>query len=137
MATGFFNWKQSLSVNIKEIDDQHKKLIELINRLYDAFMKKDHEDVIGEILNELKDYTNYHFSAEEKYFVIYGYSGMHDHIAGHLEFVKKINEFEKDLKSNSSALTYKMMNFLREWLQKHIMVEDMKYVKTFQKAGLK
>ena len=64
----FLDWDDSLSVNVTEIDDQHKKLIGTLNDLYDAMDDGKGNDVLGKILKELTDYTVYHFQTEENYF---------------------------------------------------------------------
>ena len=63
----FMNWDESLSVHVKKIDDQHKKLIHIINRAHDTNLLEDREEG-DKILNELLEFTRVHFSTEEKYF---------------------------------------------------------------------
>ncbi|MEK6737452.1 MAG: bacteriohemerythrin, partial [Planctomycetota bacterium] len=67
-------WNNGLSVNIKEIDVQHKKLIELINQLHGAMGEGKGKEVSGKILSDLIYYTVSHFTYEEKLFKQYGYS---------------------------------------------------------------
>ena len=59
-------WDNSFSVNVKEIDAQHQKLIALINDLHDAMKTGKAKDVLGKILSDLTDYTVYHFGNEER-----------------------------------------------------------------------
>jgi hemerythrin len=61
-------WEDIYSVGIEEFDNDHKKLIELINRLHQAMLDKKAKEVLGEIINELVDYTIYHFNKEEAMF---------------------------------------------------------------------
>ena len=79
------HWKQEYSVNIKEIDQQHRKLFDLINLLYDSSLLNEKEDILEKIFVELKDYAFVHFKDEEKYFARAGLSGYKDapaHMAG-------------------------------------------------------
>ena len=61
-----FVWEDKYKVGVKEFDEQHKKLIELINKLYDAMKQGHGKDVLKSIVNDLFEYTKYHFETEEK-----------------------------------------------------------------------
>jgi len=136
MSTVFFPWKDEYCVSVREIDNQHKVIIEMLNELYDSFMKKEHENKLGEILSRLSEYAVYHFETEEKYFSHFGYNKKAVHIQEHDNFTEKVVAFRKEFEKNSSALTYKLVNFLREWLNNHILISDKEYVKCFKENGL-
>ena len=70
---GLIKWNSFYSVHIDELDEQHKELIHLINEMYDAMKNGKGTDALGSILSELVEYTKYHFDAEEKLFLQYGY----------------------------------------------------------------
>ncbi|HAN19103.1 MAG: hypothetical protein A2X13_02585 [Bacteroidetes bacterium GWC2_33_15] len=137
MKTEFFPWKEEYSVKVKEIDDQHKVLIKLLNKLYDAFMKKEHSTIIGDIIQELTDYASYHFGTEEKYFKRFNYKESEKHLSEHKIFTEKVNEFKKEYEKNKSALTFTIINFLRDWLKNHILISDKKYSDFFAQNGIK
>lgn len=137
MKTEFFPWKEEYSVKVKEIDDQHKVLIKLLNKLYDAFMKKEHSTIIGDIIQELTDYASYHFGTEEKYFKRFNYKESEKHLSEHKSFTEKVNEFKKEYEKNKSALTFTIINFLRDWLKNHILISDKKYSDFFAQNGIK
>ena len=123
----FFKWKDEYSVGIQKIDDQHKKLVEIINDFYTAFTENKTKEKMGDILNLLTDYTQYHFTTEEQYFIDSGYQETKEHVEEHEKFTKTVVGFVKDYQAGSSAVTYKLMSFLRNWLQNHILKEDKKY----------
>ena len=137
MTKIFFPWKPEYSVKIQEIDEQHKKIIDMLNRLYTAFMNKEHDQQIGKIIEELEEYTVYHFGTEEKYFYRYGFPETKEHMLKHINFTDKIKTFKEDYKQNNSSLTFQVVNFLKDWLNHHILIEDQKYVELFTKNGLK
>ncbi len=120
-------WDEKLSVSIKEIDDQHKKLFEIINSLHAAMKHGKGVDIIEEIISELKDYTHYHFSAEEAYMEKANYSEIASHRDCHREFVNKLEDFQKELDESKFGLSIKVMHFLADWLVKHIKDTDQKY----------
>ena len=121
-------WHDHFSVSSELIDNQHKKLIQLINRLYTAFKKKSVNDELQNIIAELKAYTIYHFSVEEKLFKEHNYPFKDDHEMEHQLFIDKIADFEEKFKQNKATLTFEMMTFLRQWLTHHILETDMQYV---------
>jgi hemerythrin len=131
------NWNNNLSVNVGEIDMQHKRLIEMINELYEAMKIGKGKDVTGKILNGLISYTATHFTTEEKYFAKFGYPDTVNHKKEHAAFVKKVNDFKEGFETGKVSLTIEVMNFLSEWLFKHIKVTDKNYSKFFNEKGLK
>jgi len=133
----FFPWSDKMSVKSEEIDQQHKKLVTILNELYQAFMNKEHKEKIGSIIEQLSDYTKYHFITEEKYFALFDFYDKESHIQEHYDFKKKIDEFNIKYQEQRGTLTYDVMNFLRNWLNKHIMETDQKYIECFVTNGVK
>ena len=68
-----FTWSDEMSVNIKRIDEQHKKLIDLLNSLFLAMIEGQAQSVIEKIVGELINYADYHFKTEEYYFEEHNY----------------------------------------------------------------
>ena len=134
MVHEFFKWKEEYSVGVELIDNQHKVIIKMLNDLNNAFLNKEHGEVVLDIISEMANYTVLHFKTEEDIFKAIGYSLEKEHIKEHVNFIKKVGEFKTQYEENNSALTFKVLNFLREWLNSHILVSDMKYVKEFQLA---
>ncbi len=132
----FFEWNDSLSLGISIIDNQHKKLVGLINQLNDAMKNGHGSDVIRKIVDELVTYTISHFGTEEKYFKQFNYAETNAHVGEHEAFVKKVSSFVDEMNNSSKALPITVMNFLWDWLRKHIMVSDKKYVELFKANGL-
>jgi hemerythrin len=133
----FFPWKEEYSVQVAEIDNQHKVLVGLLNKLYDAFMKKEHTRLMGEFITELTDYACTHFKTEERYFRKFNYAETEKHIGEHNNFTQKVSQFKTDFEQGKIVMSMTIMNFLREWLTNHIMVSDKKYIDCFHKNGLK
>jgi len=129
-------WNDSLSVEITEIDDQHKQLIVILNELHEAMKNRVGQQIVGKKLEEMAKYSKVHFDTEEKYFSLFDYDNSVDHIAEHEKFVVKTDEFKKDLSEGKLALSIDVMNFLMKWITDHIMVSDHKYIKCFKEHGL-
>jgi hemerythrin len=132
----FFPWRDEYSVRVKEIDLQHQQIVKILNEFYNAFIMKEHEKITWEIINRLTDYAANHFKTEEKYFHQYNFEYKTQHIQEHQAFVQKVVDFRNEYETNKSALTFKIINFLKEWLTHHIMVEDKKYTTCFNNNGL-
>lgn len=129
-------WNDSYSVNVREIDQQHKRLFDLINKLLEAMQKKEAHSVLMDVLNGLTDYTIKHFQNEEKYFNQFNYPLTAEHIKEHQDFIKKVSEFNNNIKKDKNLLTIQVMNFLRDWLKNHIKGSDQKYSSFFKEKGL-
>lgn len=124
----FIEWSEKLSIGIKVVDDQHKKLIEQINILHSAMREGKAKEVVGNILEELRAYTKYHFSNEQKAFEKYNYSEKASHIQKHNGFVKRLDEITEQHKAGSMAISINLLDFLNKWITEHIQREDRKYV---------
>jgi len=130
-------WNDSFSVKVAEIDQQHKKLVAMINELHDAMKQGKGKNVLGKIINGLISYTATHFKTEEKYFDRFGYPEKDSHKKEHVAFVKKVSEFKDGFEKGKLSLTLEVMNFLSDWLKNHIMGTDKKYSQFFNEKGLK
>jgi hemerythrin len=129
-------WTDELSVNIKEIDLQHRRLIEIINQLHDAMKERKTNEVLQGILESLVNYTEYHFKVEENYFEEFNYIGTAAHTSRHADLVKQVLTFYNDFKLGKISVSIKLMGFLRDWLREHILIEDKKYIRCFHEKGL-
>lgn len=131
------NWNDSFSVNVAEIDQQHKKLISMINELSDAMKQGKGKDILGKIVNSLLGYTATHFKTEENYFDQFGYPDTDSHKKEHIAFVQKVSDFKDGFEKGSLSLSIEVINFLSDWIQNHIKGTDKKYSPFFNEKGLK
>jgi len=124
-------WKDSYRLGIEEIDKQHQKLFEIANRAYDLLkndMLVDKYDRIVSIIEELREYTIYHFGYEEKYMVSINYKKLLSHKVVHDDFIAKINEIDLD-KVDESQDQYlaEILDFVVQWIEQHILGTDKLY----------
>lgn len=131
------DWNSSYSVNVKEIDDQHKKLIDLINKLYDEMKSGHGKEALSGVLKELVDYTKYHFQAEEKLLSKNNYPNFAAHKKEHEELTKKVEEINEKIASGKMVISSNVLTFLKDWLNNHILVEDKGYSKYLNEKGVK
>lgn len=131
-----FQWNDSYSVNISSIDEQHKTLFWLINKLHNARMEGKGSDVIGEILKELIKYTQSHFALEEQFMKKHNYPEYEQHKAIHDDLVKKVLDVKAKFEKGDNNLSGEVFSFLRDWLVNHIQGTDKKYAPYLKKQGV-
>jgi hemerythrin len=124
----FMPWSDAFSVQLDEIDKQHKWLFEATNRLHDETTKEVHSrQVIGEIIEGLMDYTMNHFIMEEELFQRYGYPQAQAHKALHDRFTATMLHTLTDFE-NGAAVEGEVLETLKNWLVQHILKTDTAYV---------
>ena len=121
------DWSSDLETKIGSIDQQHKKLVALINGLHEAMKTGMGKDITGKAIDELVAYAVTHFSHEERFMTDYGYPGLLAHKKEHDEFTIKAKKLDEDFKAGKMLLTVEIMKFLKDWLTTHIKGTDQKY----------
>ena len=129
-------WNQELAVGIEAIDKQHKRLVNLINMLHDSMKIGKGREVLGEVLNELTDYTVYHFDTEEKLMLKYEYPSYASHKKEHEKLTDQVKEIKTKFEEGDTVLTVEFMGFLRDWLSNHIVKVDKKYSDFLNSKGV-
>ena len=120
-------WKESYTVGVDVLDDDHKRLIELINRFQTAYKYHTGEEFERQALNELVDYTRYHFEREEKMMEAAGYPDLEVHKTVHRAMIFKVAQFQEEYQQRGHEALDGVASFLGEWLIDHINGTDKKY----------
>lgn len=123
----FMDWSDSYSVGVSEMDLQHRKLVEILNRLHEAMTGGKVGEVIESVLKELVDYTQCHFKSEEQLMQRIGYPKFQQHKALHESLVAEVRKAIADVQAKKTSVSLKMMAFLRQWLVEHIAGSDKEY----------
>lgn len=125
-------WQDKYKIGLEKVDLQHKKLFEIAGRIYDLVKISediDKYDQILEVLQELKDYTVFHFQEEEAYMVKTNYPKFISHRMLHKEFVAKVNSVNiTSLDDHQTEYLLEMLEFVLDWLQNHILKVDVEIV---------
>lgn len=119
-----FAWDDDLTVGNRFIDDDHKKLVTMVNSFHDAMEQGRGNDVIGKVLHNLVIYTKEHFSREEAEMQRIKYPKYLAHKLEHDKLIKEVAELQAGFTSGKTMLTMKISKFLRDWLLTHIKQTD-------------
>jgi hemerythrin len=124
----FMQWTPAMSVGVTVLDEDHKKLIGIINQLHFGIVAGHKREVLEAVLDHLVGYARYHFAHEEELLVKTGYLDTLAHKMEHEKFMDRICSLQTRIKSAPvSMLDLELMSFLRNWLLTHIQGSDKKY----------
>lgn len=129
-------WTDELSVQIEEIDEQHKILVGLINQLYESIIVQNSTIEVDRVLDELVQYTIIHFAVEESLMRIFHYPNHDEHKHHHEALTKQVIDIQNKVKNKEAEVSMELLNFLRSWLTNHIMIEDKQYIPFFLENGV-
>ena len=122
------DWSDNMSVKIPSIDEQHKKLVELVNSLHESIARGNSKEVLTDIFDGLAQYTVDHFQHEEMFFQKFGYEDTEKHTKEHQDLVKQVIELKNKMENEEGfMLDFEVMNFLKAWLTDHILGSDKDY----------
>ena len=130
------NWDDSYSVNIQAIDEQHRCLFGLLNRLHAAMKAGKGNAVMGPILNELVRYMGTHFAYEEKLMQQHCYPTLVGHRKQHQE-LRPGRRLRTEVRAGAVLLGLPLMEFLRTWLTHHIHESDRRYSGYLRACGVR
>jgi putative two-component system response regulator len=126
------HWHNSFSVGVYGVDEQHRRLFAILNRLIDAVDGGHQASAIEGIFNELVRYTKTHFKSEEALFR--GYTFFREHHAEHIQFENDLAEIRADNFTDTLTQSNKLLEFLTGWLKNHILNTD---ISTFNQTGMR
>ena len=129
-------WTDELSVGVAEMDQQHQKLILMINRLILEQKVLTAPETIAQLITEMTDYASEHFRAEEFLLSEYGYDDIDIQVVQHEKFIADTQNFIDAADVGTNILSKALLDYLEQWLVQHILEEDMKYKDFFKTKGV-
>lgn len=130
----YFIWKDSFSVHVAELDQQHRLFFELVNRLYDAIQSGQGKQVLVRIFQDLSDHTARHFTAEENMLRDVNYPGLDTQKKHHDFFIAEIASLKKEVEENQERITVRTSDFLKDWFLNHVLQLDKQYADYLEEA---
>lgn len=130
-------WDKSFSVGVRELDEQHKQIIIMVNTLIEMNNTKVDSEIISDTLTKMTQYAIGHFEKEEQYMLEYGYPEYSFQRSQHQEFKRKTVNFCMETMVHNVTVPLEIFTYLRSWWTNHILKEDLKYEKFFNERGLK
>jgi hemerythrin len=131
----FFKWSPEYSVHIQTIDNQHRELVNILNRLFVAVAHREGDKVIAGILDALISYTQTHFALEERLLRQAQYKDLEPHMEEHRKLLDQLDNLCKKHLIEEKVIYFEMLSFLKTWLKEHIQGVDTKYSAALQQAG--
>ncbi len=120
-------WKEDYSVKVRRFDDQHRRLIDLVNKLDNALALGKGSAVLSEVLASVTAYAQTHFSDEERIMLQNRFPGFTAHKKEHDQLVASVREFQREVAAGDATVSPGLINFLKSWLLQHIQSVDMQY----------
>ncbi len=132
-----FKQNDKLNVNISIIDEDRKKFINIINKAVVAKQQNNNSEKVKEVLKEMTMYALKHFSTEEVYMIEFDYPEFQHHKEEHHDFsIRTIAYLERAI-NGDYQIAGEILEYLKQWLARHIQVTDKKCIECFRKKGLK
>lgn len=122
----FIGWDERYSVGIREIDDQHMQMFHIINLLHESMKEGKGRKIVGETLQDLLNYSEYHFETEEKKMKATEYGDYPVHKSQHDHFREKVKSMTRSHLDGDISITLEVNHFLKDWLTDHILSSDQK-----------
>ena len=119
-------WDESLSVEVDEIDEDHRKLVDLFNILSHSVAEGDTAEYVEAVLEELISCTVWHFRHEERLMLLYKYKDFEQHKTEHSDLIDGVKELQKKFHNQGKLLFNEDIEFLEDWLTGHILGHDMR-----------
>jgi len=123
-----YEMKPEYYTQIEFIDQEHARLFAIANEAYELLMNQfipDKYDYILQVVEQLKDYTKYHFGHEEEYMNSIGYKRILSQKVAHNDFIEKLEELDiRSIDENQKDALLDLLDFLNTWLIEHIFKKD-------------
>lgn len=118
-------WKEIYSIGVKELDDQHKELFNLLSRISDFSSIKIL--VLSDLVEEIRNYSKLHFKTEEVLMKKYNYPKLKEHVLEHIEFVKKVESIIDESKQVLFVYTTILSDFIKSYFITHMLGTDLEF----------
>jgi hemerythrin len=120
-------WDDSLDVGVSAMNNEHKQILDAMNRIFDAAQAGRAGDEINLLVDRLGAVCVRHFKDEEQYMASIDYAGLRNHKLIHEDLLERYGKYAAQIKAAGGRPDHGFFHFLRHWLQSHIKGIDVKY----------
>lgn len=125
----FMQWSDKYVLGLSAVDEQHQNLFILVNKMHDLVVSGEEQSAVGEVLEELIDYTVEHFATEERLFKENKYPNYEQHKQQHDDLTQQVLELQEKFRDKEITVTFEILEFLHDWLNEHTTNSDLEYAK--------
>jgi hemerythrin len=129
-------WSDNYSVGVELFDEQHKRLIIMLNKMIKDPGATTSSETVSDVLTHMTSYAQEHFKSEEHLMIKHGYPHIEQHKSKHIAFKKKVTELCTATTYGIEAVPQVLLEYLQQWLTQHILNEDMEYKPFFEEKGI-
>ncbi len=129
-------WKEQFKVGVEKIDEQHRHLLDIINQIIESIEKNSEWKTTATIIDSLINYAYNHFSTEERYMMESGYPELQEHVALHLEFIRKVFAMSEEVTLKGAVVQREMLSYVTSWYTNHVLGVDRKYMPYLEAKGI-
>lgn len=134
---GVITWKDEYATGVAKIDEEHKRLVEMINDAHAGADNLPDGKAAKVVISEMREYASSHFKTEEELMERYGYPDKEEHLRAHEAFLKKVESSESEFASDSFVpAAVKVVSYLADWLVNHILKTDIKFGRFLKEQGV-
>lgn len=130
-----FAWTDDLSTGNELIDGDHRKLISMVNALFDSMAKGQANEIISKVLHNLIIYTKAHFGREEAEMKRIRYAASISHKSEHTKLINQVDGLKAALDAGEKLNVLAISNFLSDWLRHHILTIDKQLAAALKEAA--
>ena len=120
----FIDWTAQYRVNVALIDEQHQRLLQMLNDLYEAMVERRSAEGLRQAIDRMGNYAREHFVVEEQYMAELDYPDQQQHLVQHARFTRKTQELQDRMATGKLVLSLEVVSYLRDWLTNHILHTD-------------
>ncbi len=137
VCMAFMTWTKEMSVGVAVLDDDHMRLVELLNELHRVVMAGKTGVALENVIEQMVDYTRFHFAREEKLFTQAGFPGAEEHKHEHEMLIRRALSLQARFENGQSReLSLEAMDSLQRWLSGHILGSDREYIPYLHAKGI-
>lgn len=123
----FFEWRNELDIGVEAMNNEHKKLIELMNVIFEKAQANKPRDEVRDAIATLENAAREHFAEEERYLESIGYPGLKQHKEIHKKLLERFAVHVREFNQSEGPLSRQFFDFMKLWLSSHIMGIDKHY----------